>query len=149
TTSLPPHFPNTSRPTPHPPFLIPPNTIVLQEMVDEALDILFFCTPLNDFTMWPKPGRINQVLLLVLGLTAMEEQYVIKMVLRCDTDRRRYLRDRLQKFWNDALTKGRDWMYDNYSQFVPRPKLGGEKEGTTTVTKFLEDFGASEFPSEV
>ncbi|CAI7856653.1 unnamed protein product, partial [Closterium sp. NIES-53] len=27
--------------------------------------------------------------------------------------------------------------------------LGGEKEGTTTVTKFLEDFGASEFPTEV
>ncbi|CAI5460275.1 unnamed protein product [Closterium sp. Yama58-4] len=116
----------------------------LKEYVDEALDIMFFDTPVTDFTMWPSTERLEAALRRALGLTEPEEHFIVRIVLKADKYRNGYIRDLIQAFRNDALTDGRNWVYDAFDLHVPRPRLGGKREGTLTTVLFLDLYAESE-----
>ncbi|CAI5477128.1 unnamed protein product [Closterium sp. Yama58-4] len=117
----------------------------LKEYVDEALDIMFFDTPVTDFTMWPSTERLEAALRRALGLTEPEEHFIVRIVLKADKYRNGYIRDLIQAFRNDALTDGRNWVYDAFDLHVPRPRLGGKREGTLTTVLFLDLYAESEY----
>ncbi|CAI5461986.1 unnamed protein product [Closterium sp. Yama58-4] len=118
---------------------------LLQDHVDEALDIMFFDTPVTDFSMWPSTERLEAALRRALGLTEPEEHFIVRIVLKADKYRNSYIRDLIQAFRNDALTDGRNWVYDAFDLHVPRPRLGGKRVGTLTTVLFLDQYAESEY----
>ncbi|CAI5508391.1 unnamed protein product, partial [Closterium sp. Naga37s-1] len=109
-------------------------------VMDDTLDIIFFCSPNNRVDFWPARCIILGAMELAMGYTTTAQKWNLRHVYRFDLDRRGYIRDRLQAFRHELLTSGWVSVINSFNLRISRPDRRRQVHGSNAISKFLSVF---------